>query len=72
MFTTYLFLKKEKNLPLNFGYFYFFTRSSTFLTACRLLIFMLSQFIAELIDLDCDFKVVQGVKGLLTNNFCHT
>ena len=28
------FLWKNWNLPLNFGFFHFFTRSSTFLTAC--------------------------------------
>ena len=67
MFTTDLFLRKKKNL----GYFHFSRRSSTFLTACRLLIFMLFQPIAELIDLYCDFKVVLGDKGLLTNNFRH-
>ena len=29
-------LREDCNLPLSFGYFHFFTKSSTFLTASRL------------------------------------
>ena len=70
------FISKEKLIfSLNFGYFHFFASSSTFLAACWPLIFISSQHIAKLyyglIDLDCDFKTVHRVKGVLTNNFHH-
>ena len=56
-------------------YFYGKTRIYCRILDIWLLVFMLSQPIAELcnglIDLDYDFQAVQGFKGLLTNKFCH-